>query len=128
MLCCRRISAIGTPASPCFRMATIWLSVNRDFRMDRSSPTRESLLLNCLPGGEAYEIRKPAAGPETIALPSVAQVPGEREKERDTLVPNTGACTYSVGTTRKRNGSSGVGEFGIALELIWRARTDESWT
>src|SRR5258706_13694235 len=33
MLCCRRISAIGTPASPCFRMPTIWLSVNRDFRM-----------------------------------------------------------------------------------------------
>jgi hypothetical protein len=32
ILGCRRISAIGTPASsPCFR--AIWLSVKRDFRM-----------------------------------------------------------------------------------------------
>jgi hypothetical protein len=30
--CCRTRSAIGTPASPSFRMATICASVNRDFR------------------------------------------------------------------------------------------------
>src|SRR5262249_44519318 len=54
MLCCRRISAIGTPASPCLRMATIWLSVNRDFRMGCSSPPRESLVPNGLRDGEAY--------------------------------------------------------------------------
>src|SRR6266481_6126252 len=53
MLCCRRISVIGTPASPCFRMLTIWLSVNRDFRMGISLAP-ESLPSNCLPGGEAY--------------------------------------------------------------------------
>src|SRR6266478_8871186 len=53
MLCCRRISAIGTPASPCFRMPTIWLSVNRDFRMGISLAP-ESLPSNGLPGGEAY--------------------------------------------------------------------------
>jgi hypothetical protein len=35
-------------------MPTIWLSVNRDFRMGCSSLPGESLLLNCLPGGEAY--------------------------------------------------------------------------
>src|SRR5258708_39003232 len=54
MLCCRRISAIGTPVSPCFRMPTIWFSVNRDFRMGISLAP-ESLPSNCLPRGEAYE-------------------------------------------------------------------------
>jgi len=29
----RRHRTTGTPPSPCFRMSTIWLSVNRDFRM-----------------------------------------------------------------------------------------------
>src|SRR5437773_6035050 len=53
MLCCRRISATGTPPSPCFRMSTIWLSVNRDFRMGISLAP-ESLLSECLRGGEAY--------------------------------------------------------------------------
>src|SRR5712691_9084831 len=53
MPCCRRISAIGTPASPCFRMLTIWLSVNRDSRMNISLAP-ESLPSNGLPGGEAY--------------------------------------------------------------------------
>src|SRR5467141_3553803 len=57
MLCCRRISAIRTPASPCFRMPTIWLSVNRDFRMGISLAP-ESLPSNCLPGGEAYGVIK----------------------------------------------------------------------
>src|SRR5215471_21348408 len=54
MLCWRRISAIGTPASPCFRISTIWLSVNRDFRMGISLAP-ESLRSKCLPKGEAYE-------------------------------------------------------------------------
>src|SRR5215468_408231 len=40
MLCWRRISAIGTPASPCFRISTIWLSVNRDFRMASPWPRK----------------------------------------------------------------------------------------
>src|SRR5215472_6547489 len=53
MLCWRRISAIGTPASPCFRISTIWLSVNRDFRMGISLAP-ESLRSKCLPKGEAY--------------------------------------------------------------------------
>src|SRR5262245_39394607 len=53
MLCWRRISAIGTPASPCFRISTIWLSVNRDFRMG-ASLAPESLPSKCLPEGEAY--------------------------------------------------------------------------
>src|SRR5215469_10578592 len=53
MLCWRRISAIGTPASPCFRISTIWLSVNRDFRMGISLAP-ESLRPKCLPEGEAY--------------------------------------------------------------------------
>src|SRR6266852_2775733 len=53
MLCCRRISATGTPASPCFRMLTIWLSVKRDFRMGISFAP-ERLPSNCLPDGEAY--------------------------------------------------------------------------
>src|SRR5215813_11972550 len=54
MLCWRRISAIGTPASPCFRISTIWLSVNRDFRMGISLAP-ESLRSKCLPKGEAYD-------------------------------------------------------------------------
>src|SRR6266849_9563223 len=54
MLCCRRISATGTPASPCFRMLTIWLSVKRDFRMGISFAP-ERLPSNCLPDGEAYD-------------------------------------------------------------------------
>src|SRR5215470_15962854 len=53
MLCWRRISAIGTPASPCFRISTIWLSVNRDFRMGISLAP-ESLRSKCLLKGEAY--------------------------------------------------------------------------
>src|SRR5215467_7059620 len=53
MLCSRRISAIGTPASPCFKISTIWLSVNRDFRMGISLAP-ESLRSKCLPKGEAY--------------------------------------------------------------------------
>src|SRR5262245_12205170 len=53
MLCCRRSSVIGTPASPCFRMLTIWLPVNRDFRMGISLAP-ESLPSHGLPGGEAY--------------------------------------------------------------------------
>src|SRR5262249_44874016 len=57
MLCWRRISATGTPASPCFRISTIWLSVNRDFRMGISLAP-ESLPSNCLPGGEAYATSK----------------------------------------------------------------------
>src|SRR5215468_2990832 len=40
MLCWRRISAIGTPASPCFRISTIWLPVNRDFRMASPWPRK----------------------------------------------------------------------------------------
>src|SRR5215471_448278 len=54
MLCWRRISAIGTPASPCFRISTIWLSVNRDFRLGISLAP-ESLPSKCLPEGEAYD-------------------------------------------------------------------------
>src|SRR5262249_4130876 len=53
MLGSRRISAIGTPASPCFRMSTIWLSVKRDFRMGISLAP-ESLPSKCLRAGEAY--------------------------------------------------------------------------
>src|SRR5262250_1930982 len=53
MLCWRRISAIGTPASPCFRISTIWLSVNRDFRMGISLAP-ESLRSKSLLKGEAY--------------------------------------------------------------------------
>src|SRR5215470_3149005 len=53
MLCWRRISAIGTPASPCFKISTIWLSVNRDFRMG-ASLAPESLPSKCLPKREAY--------------------------------------------------------------------------
>src|SRR5215470_16353993 len=53
MLCWRKISAIGTPASPCFRISTIWLSVNRDFRMGISLAP-ESLPSHGLPDGEAY--------------------------------------------------------------------------
>src|SRR5215831_15687381 len=53
MLCWRRISANGTPASPCFRISTIWLSVNRDFRMGISLAP-ESLRSKCLLKGEAY--------------------------------------------------------------------------
>src|SRR5712691_2336115 len=62
MLCWRRISAIGTPPSPCFRMSTIWLSVKRDFRMGLSLAP-ESLPSNCLPRGEAYAVpsRSPSA-------------------------------------------------------------------
>src|SRR5258705_7540108 len=41
------------PRLPCFRMLTIWLSVNRDFRMGISLAP-ESLPSNGLPGGEAY--------------------------------------------------------------------------
>jgi hypothetical protein len=37
----------------CTTWALLGLSVNRDFRMGCSSPPGESLLLNCLPGGEA---------------------------------------------------------------------------
>src|SRR5215510_12098423 len=55
MLCWRRISAIGTPASPCFKISTIWLSVNRDFRMGISLAP-ESLRSKCLPKGEAYSM------------------------------------------------------------------------
>src|SRR6266851_8318562 len=58
MLCCRRISATGTPASPCFRMLTIWLSVKRDFRMGISFAP-ERLPSNCLPDGEAYGWMRP---------------------------------------------------------------------
>src|SRR5216684_3201032 len=71
MLCCRRISVIGTPASPCFRMLTIWLSVNRDFRMGISLAP-ESLPSNCLPGGEAYVPNRrvsPHEHPSQIYLP-----------------------------------------------------------
>src|SRR5215467_12453550 len=59
MLCWRRISAIGTLASPCFRISTIWLSVNRDFRMGISLAP-ESLRSKCLPKGEAYKPRRVA--------------------------------------------------------------------
>src|SRR5882672_2033161 len=69
MLCCRRISVIGTPASPCFRMLTIWLSVNRDFRIGISLAP-ESLPSNCLPGGEAYEPKsaRPGHAPGSLSL------------------------------------------------------------
>jgi hypothetical protein len=67
MLCCRRISAIGTPASPCFRMPTIWLSVNRDFRM-AISLAPESLPSNGLLGGEAYEFNHLPRGAFGIGL------------------------------------------------------------
>src|SRR5437879_8649529 len=79
MLCCRRISAIGTPASPCFRTPTIWLSVNRDFRMGISL-TPESLPSNCLPGGEAYglsaAITTPSGFTNPIASVIRASTPG----------------------------------------------------
>src|SRR5215831_13022646 len=65
MLCWRRISAIGTPASPCFRISTIWLSVNRDFRMGISLAP-ESLRSKCLPEGEAYDAARGSS--ETPAL------------------------------------------------------------
>jgi hypothetical protein len=57
MLCCRRISATGPAASPCFKMPTIRLSVNRDSRMGISLAP-ESLPSNGLPAGEAYEMAK----------------------------------------------------------------------
>src|SRR4029077_18236119 len=77
MLCCRRISAIGTPASPCFRMPTIWLSVNRDFRMGISLAP-ESLPSNGLPGGEAYESISVVAGPRNHERRGVS---GRRSRE-----------------------------------------------
>src|SRR5215469_11296950 len=70
MLCWRRISAIGTPASPCFRISTIWLSVNRDFRMGISLAP-ESLRSKCLPKGEAYD----AANGGPLATSIRAQTP-----------------------------------------------------
>src|SRR5215510_10211775 len=67
MLCCRRISAIGTPASPCFRIATIWLSVNRDFRMG-TSLAPESLPSKCLRRGEAYALFRYTTAPAAIPI------------------------------------------------------------
>src|SRR5215467_4913595 len=74
MLCWRRISAIGTPAAPCFRISTIWLSVNRDFRMGISLAP-ESLRSKCLPKGEAYG--------RTFGEPSAFQAVSLRGRLRD---------------------------------------------
>src|SRR6516164_2553796 len=96
MLCWRRISAIGTPASPCFKISTIWLSVNRDFRMGISLAP-ESLRSKCLPKGEAYEGIHPDARPaESGAARSALgarrkaiHLPG-RAREADTRRPLRG--------------------------------------
>ena len=44
----------GTSATPSFRMPTIWLSVNRDFRMATPSKAPESPTFYGLVKGEAY--------------------------------------------------------------------------
>src|SRR5215471_5781225 len=89
MLCWRRISAIGTPASPCFKISTIWLSVNRDFRMGISLAP-ESLRSKCLPKGEAYgsaagakpertkHAARPAMGSTSSGFQRISQGTAER--------------------------------------------------
>src|SRR5262245_59598286 len=98
MLWCRRISAIGTPASPCFRISTIWLSVNRDFRMGISLAP-ESLRSKCLPEGEAYGRRwweKLAEGCLSLLhyFRSSQQVPRLRNSE--TVLPREGLPGLAV--------------------------------
>src|SRR5215831_7034834 len=89
MLCWRRISAIGTPASPCFMISTIWLSVNRDFRMG-TSLAPESLPSKCLLRGEAYaaalsavellEAGLPGPGPARHAVSNSQDPDGPRDR------------------------------------------------
>src|SRR5262245_25752617 len=86
MLCCRRISAIGTPASPCFRMSTIWLSVKRDFRMSLSLAP-ESLPSNCLRGGEAYEATEGARGGERQTQTDVRRSRARERGDQGRLEP-----------------------------------------
>src|SRR5262249_3395602 len=93
MLCCRRISAIWTPASPCFKISTIWLSVNRDFRM-ATSLTPESLPSKCLPEGEASQSRAPIWSQRPLVLLGA---------DRDNAKPRVFALRYVPWPRERRN-------------------------
>src|SRR5713101_4438601 len=105
MLCCRRISAIGTPASPCFRMSTIWLSVNRDFRMGISLAP-ESLLSNGLPGGEAYGATSLLATYSRIGRISRTRTHRRSNATSPRSLPRTWRAVYGKGSLRISRRSS----------------------
>ena len=66
--CLRTISAIGTPASPSFKIATICDSVNLDFFISSPVSPRESII-NCVRDGGAYAFTRQASQVQALYRP-----------------------------------------------------------
>jgi len=69
MLCLRHTSAIGSPASPSFRIATIWLSLNLLFLIGSLLSDWAAFSgFGCLLEAGAYGLRPPITGHNTLQM------------------------------------------------------------
>src|SRR5690606_37901941 len=73
----RSRSATGTPLSASFRIPTIWVSLNFDFRM--TTPDAEQSTLDCSLTGEAYGRKTPDVLRNVLGRSRVLQQLFERE-------------------------------------------------